>query len=102
MYKQNIDTENNTIKVSIRGEMDLYCCSQYKRDIAKKICENNFEAIEIELSGVTYIDSSGIALLLHIRSLALQDKMSFKIVGLSSVVSKILSLTKLNRFFGLV
>jgi anti-anti-sigma factor len=60
----NDDLSNPIVKIS--GEIDISSVGDAKRAIASVI-SSELSAVTFDLSGVTFMDSSGIALLLEVR-----------------------------------
>ena len=95
-----IDSEKTpggmTIKAS--GEVDLYTSPELRKVILKAIPSSGGE-LAIDLSEVTYIDSSGVATLVEGLRGATQHGSSFALVSPSQAVKQVLELARLDSVF---
>jgi anti-sigma B factor antagonist len=91
--QMSITSEQSTVHVS--GELDM--------DTADELAERLLTAdergrpIKVDMSGVTFIDSTAISTLLKVA-----DQREVKIVNASTIVEKVLDLVGLGDRFGLV
>jgi len=90
-------TETETI-IAVEGEVDLYSSPELRKAVLKAVPKSG-GGLAIDLGGVSYMDSSGVATLVEgLRSAKKHDK-SFVLVGPSSAVMKVLELARLDRVF---
>jgi len=85
---------------SLVGEID-FSVTPKVRNALMGVIEAGTPEVALDLSGLDYIDSSGLALLIEARKILLEAKRSLRIVGISSQVRKIFNLTQLGELFGL-
>jgi anti-sigma B factor antagonist len=84
--------------LEIAGDVDLYSSPELRKAILKAV-PKAAAAVAIDLSGVGYMDSSGVATLIEgLRSAKKHDK-SFSLVAPSSAVMKVLELARLDQVF---
>lgn len=57
------DEQNRILKIHLRGELDHHGWTVSKDRIGMKLSTGNFAAILYDLEGLTFMDSSGIALI---------------------------------------
>lgn len=88
-----------TITFKIGGEIDLSRVPSLKLQIAKQLENENYKAVILNLSKITYIDSSGVSMLIYVRDLATSSDAEFIISSPSEIVQTILKLVKLDSFF---
>ena len=95
--------------VRISGEVDLSVSPEIKEKILEQIVlnkkENNFtipKSIYADLSEVTYIDSSGIASLIHSHQHAAKSGVNFYLFKTSPSVLKVIKLARLDSIFKIV
>jgi anti-sigma B factor antagonist len=86
--------------VRLRGEVDL-SWSQAVRDAILEALDGD-AGVGVELSQVSYIDSSGIAALVEGFQNARQHGRRFALVGVSQAVMAVLELARLDRVFPIV
>ena len=64
MKKIEFKREKDTFVIYFYGEIDNKACSEYKETIIKVINEYKYLDIVLDFSNVTFIDSSGIGLII--------------------------------------
>jgi len=92
------DKEKGAVKIT--GEVD-FTNSLDVRQWLKDFCHDSTGNIEIDLSELSYIDSSGLAILIEIRKLLLAGSRSVRISGASAQVQKLFTLTQIGDLFGI-
>ena len=83
----------------IDGEIDLEKTDDLREKISKILDDNN--KVELDLTQVTYIDSSGVAVLIESNQKA-QELSKDLTLRLSEPVLSVLKMAKLESFFNLV
>ncbi len=84
--------------LDINGEIDLYNAPEIKSKIGE-LMESGKSDIIINLEKVSYIDSSGIGVLISSLSSLKKAGGSLKIINVFASVRKVFELTKLTSFF---
>ena len=104
-----VEDVNNGSMVRISGEVDLSISPEVKEKILEQIeinkKENNFtipKCVYADLSEVTYIDSSGIASLIHSHQHSAKSGVNFYLFKTSPSVLKVIQLARLDSIFKLV
>ena len=82
----------------VSGEVDINQSPDIKRDFDKLISKKE-PKIVIDLSKVTYVDSSGLATLVEILKKMKQYGGRMKLAGLSPKVKSLFEITKLDKLF---
>jgi anti-sigma B factor antagonist len=89
--------EGTETVVHATGELDLAGVSLLEEEM-KKVNDSNPSGVVLDLSGVGFIDSVGIALLLRLDAESREDGNRLRVVGSSSrQVRRILELTGVDR-----
>ncbi len=83
--------------IDVAGEIDLYNAFQLK-DTVQSMIEKKIDVFILNLRKVTYVDSSGIGLLLSINAMLAQKGMQFRIVRVPPMVMRVMELTRLKGF----
>ena len=81
-------------KIVLSGDVDLQTTSDLKTEVTKIVGVSH---LEIDASSVTYIDSSGVAVLLLTRQHCLQNNISLTLPLISLAVSRVLEIAKIDR-----
>jgi anti-sigma B factor antagonist len=85
------------VVVAIEGEIDLDASPELRDLLLGRVEETG--SLHVELGGVTYIDSSGIATLVEAFQAARRLEREFALVGVSAAVARVLELARLDQVF---
>ncbi|MBS0582354.1 MAG: STAS domain-containing protein [Proteobacteria bacterium] len=91
------ETLGDYVLVRLRGEVDLSWSQQVRRAILDALGDTG--KVGVELSEVSYIDSSGIAALVEGFQSARSHNQKFGLVAVSAAVMAVLQLARLDRVF---
>jgi anti-sigma B factor antagonist len=83
--------------ITLTGEVDLHYSPQARKEILENL--KNKKHVLVDLSGVEYIDSSGIASLVEGFQLARSQDLRFGLVGVSNAARQVLELARLDKVF---
>ena len=89
--------EGNIGKLFLSGEIDLDGSPEVRENIKDLIDKVN--VIEVQLSKVNYIDSSGIAALVEGMQLSKSNSKEFCLTDVSNEVMKVIKLAHLDKIF---
>mgnify|MGYP005671206887 CR=1 FL=1 len=93
-----IEILNDSTIISLDGDVDTIESNTLRNQL-KQILESSSSRIVIDLSGVKYMDSSGIATLIEALQLCKQNSKQFVICGLQDGVRSIIELARLDTIF---
>ena len=93
------ETLGDFVLVRLRGEVDLSWSQQVRRTILDALGAS--DKVGVELSQVSYIDSSGIAALVEGFQSARSNGRKFALVAASAAVMSVLQLARLDKVFPL-
>jgi len=93
------ETHGDLVLVRLRGEVDLSWSQQVRRMILDAL--GAASKVGVELSQVSYIDSSGIAALVEGFQSARSNGRKFGLVATSGAVMSVLQLARLDKVFPL-
>lgn len=96
--KVTVEELDGATVVSPQGEIDL-SCSAHLRDKLQDVVSSRPKRIVIDLNGVNYMDSSGIATLVEALQMARRDEASLVLCGLTERVKAIIELARLDQIF---
>src|SRR5689334_3725283 len=90
--------EHGQVTVVVHGELDLGSAPALHREV-HQLLGLPVEAIVLDLSGLEFVDSSGMRLLNELRLAATEHRVSFAIGPLSAPVERMLELTGMTSVF---
>ncbi len=99
-FKIKSTEKKNIGIIRVEGEVDMFT-SPSLRDKLVPLFEKGVKGIVVDLTGVSFMDSSGIATLVEGLQWSKKDKRDFVLTGLSTNVMNALSLTKLDKVFNI-
>ena len=89
---------SNGVVISARGDVDLYS-SPKLREVIVQSARERLSPIVVNLGGVTYIDSSGVATLVEGLQLSREYGGKFRLLNMSDRVCEVLKLARLDQIF---
>ncbi|NOZ38375.1 MAG: STAS domain-containing protein [Gammaproteobacteria bacterium] len=92
--------ENGFTIIALCGEVDLHFSPKAREIILKHLQDKNH--VLVDLSAVTYIDSSGVASLVEGFQHARTHDLKFALVGVSKAAMQILQLSRLDKVFPII
>lgn len=95
--KYPVSQYQNYTVICLSGEIDLSESPEVRKQILN--CINKQNNLLVDLSGVDYIDSSGVASLVEGLQLSRTRKLEFALLGVSDSALKVLQLSRLDRVF---
>lgn len=96
----SIEQQGDFALVRVRGEVDLSWSQKVRKTILEAL--GKAKAVGVELSEVSYIDSSGIAALVEGFQNARGKGQKFALIAASAPVRSVLELARLDRVFPMV
>ena len=87
-----IEENNNISIVHLNGEIDMEVADKARQVILPLIKEGKI--VQINLSKVDYMDSSGISVLIESKQLAEKNSAKFELTEVSKPVEKVLSMAR--------
>ena len=94
--KYNTREEGGYAIVELAGEVDLSCSPDARKQILDCLGNND---LLVDLSQVTYIDSSGVASLVEGYQTAKKKSRKFGLIGVSDAAMNVLQLARLDKVF---
>jgi len=95
--KYNTKEEKGYAIIELDGEVDLSCSPDARKQILECLGAN--KDLLVDLSRVTYIDSSGVASLVEGYQTAKKKSLKFGLVGVSEAAMNVLQLARLDKVF---
>jgi anti-sigma B factor antagonist len=89
--------ERGTLVVSFEGDVDLEYSPKARRVLLDSVKQRR--GVLVDLSGVSYIDSSGVANLVEAFQLSRQKGTGFALVSVNAAALRVLALARLDKVF---
>ena len=93
-----IEKNSDPMNIAITGDIEMMTIKDLKTKLLD-IGSSEDKDIELDLSGVNYIDSSGIGVLISLLKIQKSKGKYFKITKISPKVSNVLKLSSLSDIF---
>ncbi len=90
--------KKGVIHLSIQDEMTIYTALEQKHQLLDFL--KTAKDMQVDLGGVTEIDSAGVQLLMFIKREAVSRNIKFSLMHHSQVVVEVLELLNLSKHFG--
>lgn len=97
----NCVSKDQIVRIELSGAVDLYSSPQARKTILGSMEEKPPKIVMIDLSAVSYIDSSGVATLVEGLQMAKEKKCKFCLVGLSDAAREVFELARLHKVFSI-
>jgi anti-sigma B factor antagonist len=94
-----VRAEGDTTIVALSGDIDLDNSPLVRNALLESVGERR--GVLVEMSGVSYIDSSGIASLVEAYQSARRESTRFALVAVSEAAMRVLELARLDRVFSI-
>ncbi len=94
-------TVNSQPVVTICGDVDLRSAPQLRRQLLSAPRTGDGSLL-VDLSGVEYMDSSGVGTLVYVKREVEDRKGKVILIGLQPRVRSVLEITRLDKFFNIV
>ncbi len=95
MRKVEFKKENDCLVVYFYGDVDNLACSEYKKSIIDTINNFNYLNVVLDFSNVTFIDSSGIGLILGRYNQLKERNHTLTVRGTSKSVDRLFEISGL-------
>ena len=87
-----VENKGNIKVVHLSGEIDMDVADKARQSILPLIEDGN--EVQLNLSKVAYMDSSGISVLIESKKLSEQKKTKFELIEVSKPVEKVLAMAR--------
>lgn len=94
-----VRTSDGTSIVDLDGDITMRTTPEVRKVLLGQFREKHAHRVIVNMSGVRYIDSAGVASLVEALRLSRDMKTRFALFGLGKVVRQVLELTRLTKVF---
>ena len=95
---QSVRTEGESLVVEVAGDIDLHRSLEFQQSLLK-LLDRHPKRIVINLAGVSYMDSSGVASLVKLLSRVRRANIVLKLCNLTDRVRSVFEITRLDTVF---
>lgn len=92
----------NTLTINMTGRFDFHVQRDFKEAYDPQLTNAAVSAIDVNLAGVDYLDSSALGMLLMLRERATAAGKSLKLSRPCSSVAQILEIANFSKLFNIV
>ena len=92
----NIAEDKGSLKVQMKGKL-TFADSQYFQQIIKRLPDEHIRSLDIKIEELTYVDSSGIGLLLMLKDKCDEAQVSLTLCNPQGQVRKLVELARLDQ-----
>jgi len=92
-----VTEEHGYAIVHLTGDIDLSCSPEVRRTLLERLAAQ--QPTLVDMAGVSYIDSSGIASLVEAYQTARKKHLEFALVAVSEPALSVLELARLDKVF---
>ena len=100
MINVDVKKQDDLAIISVEGDIDLYSSPQVRKEIIE-LTNAKTKGIIVNLSGVTYMDSSGVATLVEGLQLVKDYKGILLMCDVKGVVHDVFELSRLDKVFNI-
>ena len=98
MAKVTEQQVNGAVVVSLSGEVDMHCSPEVRKHL-QSLVKQKVRLIVVDLSDVSYIDSSGLATLVECLKGTKQYDGVLRLSGVNERIGDVFKLARLDRIF---
>ncbi|WP_042352491.1 anti-sigma factor antagonist [Bacillus massiliigorillae] len=95
-FKIDVNDMKQNVEVFIKGEIDAYTAPELKETL-EQVAGRQQVSILVDLSDVSYMDSTGLGLFVGIFKQVRANNGKFKLVGLSARLKRLFDITGLTE-----
>ena len=96
--RQEIYVEDEKVMVNLSGSLFMEEAALLRQKLLLQL-EKGYNQFVVNLSGVDYIDSSGLGVLVAVHKRALQNGGTVILIGMQGTVKELFELTRLDKVF---
>jgi anti-sigma B factor antagonist len=101
IFGMDTDDAEGVVTVSLNGEFDISCARQVEEEL-RRVEEAKPKAVVLDLRGLTFMDSTGLRVILSADSRAGKEGHRFAIVQGPEAVQRVFHITRLDERLDIV
>jgi len=87
--------------LALTGELDIDSVGGLREKVQEHLTGGQVRTLTLDLTGLTFLDSSGLGLLLEVRRLALSSDVEFDLVNVPAGPARVIAIAGLTETFRL-
>jgi anti-anti-sigma factor len=87
--------------LALTGELDIDSVGGLREQVQEHVSGGQVRRLTLDLAGLTFVDSSGLGLLLEARRLALSSDVAFELANVPAGPARVIAIAGLTETFGL-
>jgi anti-anti-sigma factor len=87
--------------LALSGELDIDSVGELREQAQTHLSSGQYRVLTLDLSGLTFLDSSGLGLLLEVRRMAMSSNVAFEMVNVPPGPARVIAIAGLTETFGL-
>jgi anti-sigma B factor antagonist len=95
----SVDGERSVLQLA--GELDLETVAELRTHAQAELAARRRQTLMIDMSGLTFIDSSGLGLLVELRQMAAASGVSLELANVPPGPARVIAIAGLTETFGL-
>jgi anti-anti-sigma factor len=92
-FTQHVRADASGVVVALFGEMDFSVSGPFEDTVQRLIAERRPGRLQVDLSGVDFLDSTAVSVIVRLWRLARREQCSLRIVNPTGVVRQVLDVT---------
>jgi anti-sigma B factor antagonist len=98
-FRIAVTPDEDRVLVAPAGELDLSTALPLEEEIKRLQADGGFQSLVLDLRGLTFLDSSGLRLLVNARREAIEAGTMFSLIDGAPRVCRVLDITGLRSHF---
>lgn len=95
----DVHTTEGTARVALRGRFDFHCHREFRSACDGALGQPGASGLEIDFSGVDYLDSSALGMLLLVRERAQGAQRAVRLANCRGIVADVLKVANFGKLF---
>lgn len=97
MMIEHHEQQNGTLMLKLAGEMDAAGCALVRDDLEEIVSSAPQQGLVLDISAVTFLDSSGIGMIVFLFKRLKADGRSFRIVNVGGQPRELMQLLRIEK-----
>ncbi|MEN9356661.1 MAG: hypothetical protein RL695_832 [Pseudomonadota bacterium] len=98
----NIITEQSSVQIRLKGRFDFSTHREFRSAIDGAMAIKGIRKVTVDLSGVEYLDSSALGMLLILRDKAQAESKQIELANARQSVAQVLDIANFKNLFTIV